>query len=531
MSTSRVVFRGVASNWLGNVCAIAITFFITPIIIRGLGDEAYGLWSMVMSLSVYYALSNMGLRAAGVKYISQFEAVDDREQVNKVVVAMLAAYVPVAVCVLMAATCIAFAFPYFVATEQIQAATIRWVIIVSGASVSIGIIGEVFAAILVALKRFDQINVLGVGSQLLQAVLIAAAILNGAGLMAMAWIILLVTTLRQVWTAWLAFRAAPFISLSLRLFVWATLKMLLGFGLLNVLVAAARRMNQYGGTIIIGLVQGPVAVTFYAIASSLANKVEDLGQGVNSVLMPVVSQLDAQKRRGELHAAFFLTSRTLLAVSLAVGTVFVALGKPLIALWITPEHAEASYGVLCLLAVAMAVRMPSTSAANVLKGTARMRPLVRVATFEALLTLALGILLVNIFGLLGMAYATVFSQALIACLLVPLTCRVIGAPLTGYVIKATLPGVIAALPGMAVACALWSWLPPTRLLHVILQAGLICAITAVAIVLVCFDEHLRSSILGRLGKSRRREFPTTATEPDLEELQPELPGCRRSVSK
>ncbi len=504
MSTAGVLFRGVASNWAGRLCAIAITFVATPIVIHGLGDEAYGVWSMVVSLGAYYTLSNLGLRAAGVKYISQFEAVDDREAVNKVVMAMLVAYVPIAALVLGVAGCIALGFPNLVETEHISPSTLRWVIVVCGASVSVGVVGEVYASILVALRRFEQTNMVGVVSQLVQAIAIVVAVRAGYGLIAMAWIIFLVTTGRQLWTLWLAFRAAPYIQVDLRQYEWSTLRMLLGFGTLNVVAAAARRVNNFGGSIIIGFVSGPVLVTFYAIASSLATKVEELGQGVNSVLMPIVSQLDAQKRQRDLESVFFLSASTLFSAALGVAVVLVVLGHPLIAFWISPEHAAASYPVLCVLAIGMAIRMPSMSSANVLKGTASMKPLVRVAVFEAVLSLSLGFLFVPFWGILGMGCALFTSQVLVAILLAPITCRIIGVALPLYVRKAYLPGLLVVVPTTLVALLIRHFAPPTQLWQVILEACLILAVAGLAIVLACFDPEQRGALVSGLRRKRRR---------------------------
>ena len=42
-----------------------------------------------MSFTTYYALADLGVRTAATKYIAQFDAVDDRESVNKVAVTSL----------------------------------------------------------------------------------------------------------------------------------------------------------------------------------------------------------------------------------------------------------------------------------------------------------------------------------------------------------------------------------------------------------------------------------------------------------
>ncbi len=501
MGLTRQATWGVFYNWVGKACAIAVAFVVTPIVVRGLGDEAYGVWQMVMALGTYYALANLGLRAAGVKYIAQFDAVGDHESVNRVAITTLAAYLPLSALVLALAGVVAVVVPFVPAIaqlEEVSLTTLRWVIVLTGLATSIGIVGQVFAAVLVAFKRFDQINLLGVFFDLIQAGLIVTAVRSGQGLLEMTWIILAVMVCRQLAVAFLATRAASYLTFAGRHFSWTTLRSLLKFGVLNIVAASARRVTHQAGPLIIGIIVGPAVVTFYSIAAVLASKVEDLAKGVNSVLMPVVSQLDAQQRPEELQEVFVLASRLLLTVAISLVVVFVALGKPLIGLWIGEKYAVASYPVLCLLAVGMAVRIPTTSAANVLKGTARMDRLAKVSIFEAVLTLVLGIVLVRSMGILGMAVAIICAQALSATVLVSTTCQSIGVSIPRYLARVTVPGIIASLPAIGLAPLLVRLAPQSHLVYVALQGVVLLMVTAAASFVFCLDEQLRTAILGRL---------------------------------
>lgn len=493
--------RAVSHNWLGRFCAIGITFLVTPAIIRGVGDEAYGMWTMVISLGVYYGLSNLGLRAAGVKYIAEYDSHDDQESVNSVLMTMLAAYVPLSVLVLLLAVVLAFVFPAIV-ESSLPDNTVRTVILITALSASIGIVGQTFSAVLVARRKFGQINALSVTAQMVQGAGIILAVNTGHGLILMATIVLAVMTSQQVATYWLAMRAAGHPRLRPQHFRRSTLRLLLNFGVLNVAVAAARKFMNYGGGLIVGVMVGPVMVAYYGVAASLVRKLEDLGKGVNSVLMPVVSELDARGEREELAGAFLLASRTVLAIAIGVATVFVLLGQSLLSMWIDPGYGVMSYPVLILLAVGMALRLPRNAAANVLKGTARVRPLAKIGVVEACVALALGCVLVWNYGMLGMAWAAVATDLLFSLIVVALTCTTIGVSLVAYLRGVVLPAGAAAVPGVALGLFLHGWAPPSRLLDVVVQGGMICGVTGVTMLFVCFDRAIRSSFTSRRALRR-----------------------------
>ena len=65
---------GLAANtlwtWASVAANLAVAIFVSPLIIRRLGDEAYGLWALVFSMAEYYTLVDMGIKSAVVKYVA-----------------------------------------------------------------------------------------------------------------------------------------------------------------------------------------------------------------------------------------------------------------------------------------------------------------------------------------------------------------------------------------------------------------------------------------------------------------------------
>ena len=71
------------SNLLGFAVQAVTTFALTPIILGGLGPYEYGLWSIIVGLTGYYGLFDLGLRAGLTQYLTRHLATDDVDGLNR----------------------------------------------------------------------------------------------------------------------------------------------------------------------------------------------------------------------------------------------------------------------------------------------------------------------------------------------------------------------------------------------------------------------------------------------------------------
>ena len=60
MSLTRRLLRNIASNWAGYVVQVAVGFFLTPFVVHSLGETQYGVWTLVVGVTGYYGLLDLG---------------------------------------------------------------------------------------------------------------------------------------------------------------------------------------------------------------------------------------------------------------------------------------------------------------------------------------------------------------------------------------------------------------------------------------------------------------------------------------
>lgn len=485
-----------------------------------------------MSIGSYYALVDLGLRGATTKYIAQYEAVKDHEKVNTVFITSLGTYFAIALLPLVLSAGVAWIFPFVIDTPPEMVAAARWSILIIGCTVALRILGQVGGASLVALKRFDVSNLLSTTTQIIRAVLIIYIVWNGGGLVAMALCTLGFAVIDHSTETFVAVRLLGGIRFSRAYFDFAMLKELGKFGSLNIVIHLTRRIADYAGAVIVGIVLGPASVAYYAIAEGLQRKSMGLSQSIVSVVMPVASQLQSQRRQVELTRIFVLVPRLLLVMGLLVATVFIIMGPAIIEIWLGNKYIDPVTPVLSVLALALVLRMPSNGLRSLLTGMGRMAFLSKVAAVEAIVFVVLGSCFVWFFGLIGVAWAMLLSQAFTTALALPIyTCALIEYPLRRFLWKTIVPAVLAIVPGLLIAVAINAFIPPTTvtiwmleqngitwqelrwggLMELLVHAAVVTAVTACCSLYVCLSADVRGDILRSLKLKRQ---PARRIEPD-----------------
>src|ERR1700730_15716486 len=83
MEIRRSVARNVIWNWAGMVVGLAVGVVVMPFLIHRLGQESYGLWILIGSLTNYFRLLDLGVRGSVGRYVAFYKAKHDRDGVNR----------------------------------------------------------------------------------------------------------------------------------------------------------------------------------------------------------------------------------------------------------------------------------------------------------------------------------------------------------------------------------------------------------------------------------------------------------------
>src|SRR5437879_9255043 len=129
MSLKTRALINVASSWGGLAVNIAVGFFLSPFILHHLGDEAFGLWILIFSLTGYYGIFDFGIRSSIIRYVSKYTATKDIAEVSRLINTALFTYTGVGLVSLMITLAGSFYVDRLFPIEPAFQSTARWLLL------------------------------------------------------------------------------------------------------------------------------------------------------------------------------------------------------------------------------------------------------------------------------------------------------------------------------------------------------------------------------------------------------------------
>ena len=152
--TSQSIFRNVLYGFSTWILPFILSFISTPIILKSLGDEDYGIYALVLGLVAYSFNLNFG--RAITKYIAEYRASGETEKIRDVISATLFINLVVGFIVIIAffLTAEYLVVDVFQIKAENRDATI-FSIYVAGLTIFFLLINQIFNSILQGIHRFD----------------------------------------------------------------------------------------------------------------------------------------------------------------------------------------------------------------------------------------------------------------------------------------------------------------------------------------------------------------------------------------
>src|SRR5262249_45453822 len=151
-----------------------------------LGDEGFGVWTLVFSLIEYYWLLDLGFRSATLKYSAHYRATDEPEKINEIVSTGLLYYSFLALALLLLTVFSSHSIGHLFQMSDTYRAIFPTLIIIIGTSWSLGTVFNVFNACLEGFQRFDISNRIWIVTTGVRAIGCVVLLAMGYGLIELA---------------------------------------------------------------------------------------------------------------------------------------------------------------------------------------------------------------------------------------------------------------------------------------------------------------------------------------------------------
>ncbi|MCE5328572.1 MAG: oligosaccharide flippase family protein [Planctomycetaceae bacterium] len=462
MSKSRLYMRNAIANWLGYAANIVVMLLLSRLVVHSLGKTGYGVWSLLMTLTGYLGLAEMGVRVSTGRYVNYYIGRGEQDKVNKVVSTSMVFCTLISLVVFAAAVIIGtFFHQWFPKTPADLADEASIVLMMTALNVWLGFMGTLFGQLLRARNRFDLRSLVMVITLLVRAAGTWFVLKRGGGLVELAEVLVLSSgvsfLLFVFFTRW---KGAP-ARIALSLCEWQTLKETFRYGIWAFMQNISTRIINCTDLVVIGIMLKIEDVAVYSVALSLIEYGGALVQQLFSVLVPDVEQAAGRNDIPALAGYMLNGTRVtlMLAVPLLVG--MMTLGDDFIHIWLGPGF-ERSSGVLIILAASSLGTMLYWSPGMCLNALGHVRVNAAISGAEAALNLVLSVAFVAIFkwDIYGVAAGTLVPAVCFSCLVVTrLSCKELHVPIGRVILELVLPTLVTAMVFGAV-CVGWQALMP-----------------------------------------------------------------------
>ena len=104
------MLKNIASNWAFTTTQLAITFVLMPFTIRVLGQDQYGTWILIATLTSYLSMLALGIPMATVRFVARFSASEQQDDLDRTVGSCAGLYALIGVVAMLIGIALFFVF-------------------------------------------------------------------------------------------------------------------------------------------------------------------------------------------------------------------------------------------------------------------------------------------------------------------------------------------------------------------------------------------------------------------------------------
>ena len=290
---------------------------------------------------------------------------------------------------------------------------------------------------------------------------------NGFGLIAMGIVSLVGNTLTAFLLAFLLRKIEPKVEITTKHADKSSISSVFNYSKFTFLTMLGMQLIYYSDAFVVGYFLSAAAITIYTIPWSLSEYSNKLIQAVAQTFVPVFSEQEVTNK-SSVYNTYITGTKAVLLLSNLLCIGVLTLGDEFVGIWMGPRYAVECSAILTIMFLTLLIKSPQHLSYSILLGTANHQKFSIYNMVFSIANLILSILLVQKFGLIGVAAATAITQILFYAVVTPImTSRVINFSLTDYLKRTYLRVIPASLLLFAMLTYFANYHPPTGFLSLI----------------------------------------------------------------
>lgn len=498
----RQIITNVGSSWFSLGINVVLGLALSPFILHRLGDTAFGIWVLILSITGYYGLFDLGIGSSVIRFVSKYTATGEQEELARLINTSLFTYSCIGVLSLLVTVVIASQVDRMFHVPPEFLSTARWLLLMVGAAVALGFPFGIFGGFLEGLQRFYILNWTNIVSNLLRAGLIVIALKHGKGILAVALITVTLPLLASISRGFFALRLCP-VPFGFKYVNRATFRQIANYSGITFMIMIASQLKFKTDEIVIGSFMSLAAITYFNVGARIVDYAGMVVRTLSQIFVPMTSQSEARGEMGRLRKIFLLGNRVCAFTIFPICVILIILGKSVIEVWVGKKYVADSYPVLVIMILCCTLWWAQGASGRILLGMSKHGTWAIVTISEGVANLILSIILVRPYGIIGDAFGTAIPLTCSMLFFMPHhLCKKLDVRLGTFLRESyTLP-LLLCVPLTAVLLLMQRWFIPHNYRQLGLQLLIAGVVYGSCVLWAVLTNHaLRVSDLALMGRS------------------------------
>lgn len=397
---------GIVLNYITIVLNILLGLLYTPFMLRMLGQNEYGLYSLVASIIAYLTLLDFGFGSAIVRYTAKFIAENKKKEQWELNGMFLCVYTIIGVLAVGIGSILYYNIDWLfeskMTLEELEQARIMILLLILNLALTFPL--SIFGSIISAYQDFIFQRIINICRLILSSGLIVLLLFWGYRAVAM----VVVQTAFNIFV--LLFNYVYCISklhVKVRFsnFDTCLLKEIISYSFWIFLSQIIDRVYWGTGQFVLGSLMGTTAVAVFSVAILLQQMFMTFSNAISNVLLPRLTILaNTVGSEKEISDLFIRTGRLQSLVMTLILSGFIVFGSDFIYLWAGADYNH-SYYITLIFFIALYVPTIQTMGYVLLQARNQMKFRSVVYLLIAVLSLVMQIILTRIYGVIGTSIA------------------------------------------------------------------------------------------------------------------------------
>lgn len=495
----KLLFRASTLQVMAFAVDLSASFWMMPFLLHHLGQVGYGAWAIIGTIIGQVTLLDFGLASTTQRFIANATGRGVKEEAVAIYSTALVIFSILGLFAMLVVLALApLAASFYARPDQLR--EFQWALVISGFSLATRFPFSVLTGSLLAKLRNDAVVSCQITETLSRVVLIYFAVQKGYGLVGIASAGLLASFAGRFVLVPIKALVAPELVFRSSKVSWSRARELIHFGKYVFAIRIGDMLRYRLDNLIIAPFLGLAAVARYSVAARLSDYQQDFILRILAIPGPAYAAHAGRGEFAEIRSKYLLVSEIgagLLGLTVAGTLLF---GHRFITAWLG-EGFDDSYYAFAILTSGMMFTLLQAPSRDVLGAIYRHPFDAKWNTVESAINIALTLLLIQKFGIIGAACGTAIPMIVIKGILMPrYVCQQIELRIGDYLASVLRPLLVS----LAVALC-GAWLLPfaqmKTVTSIFLWATIFLSFMCVAIFL-SFSKKCRDALFSGMARGK-----------------------------